>query len=239
MGCIRLLPGSHVIGQRPHKDTSTPGNLLSRGQTIEHRLDYTKFVLMPLRAGQISLHHTHIVHSSEPNRTDQRRIGIGVSYIPPHCRLVNDVRVTAALVRGRDEYGHFDLERRPAATSMHGGRGARRRASVAFESKAAGLGFTPPIGRRRHLIRCVWVWSWFLTVESPPALSRSGSCDAGGQRSGLSPASRRRWWRGGPRRETRSRPARWSDAAECPTARRPPGASTGGSARSWRRATPS
>lgn len=114
MGCIKLIPGSHVIGQRPHKDTAMPGNLLSRGQTIEHNLDYTKHVMMPLKAGQISLHHTHIVHSSEPNRTDRRRIGIGVSYIPPQCRLVNDVRVTAALVRGHDEYRHFDLEPRPA-----------------------------------------------------------------------------------------------------------------------------
>lgn len=114
MGCIKLLPGSHVIGQRPHKDTFSPGNLLSRGQTIDHpRLDYTNYVMMPLTAGQISLHHTHIVHASEPNRSDRRRIGIGVSYIPPHCRLVNDVRVTASLVRGRDEYGHFDLEPRP------------------------------------------------------------------------------------------------------------------------------
>jgi hypothetical protein len=114
MGCIRILPGSHVIGQRPHRDTFAPGNLLSRGQTIEARLDYTQYEMMPLRAGQISLHHTHIVHSSESNRTDERRIGIGVSYIPTHCRLVNDARVTAALVRGRDEFGHFDPEPRPA-----------------------------------------------------------------------------------------------------------------------------
>ncbi len=114
MGCIKLLPGSHVIGQRPHKDTFSPGNLLSRGQTIDHpRLDYTNYVMMPLKAGQISLHHTHIVHASEQNRSERRRIGIGVSYIPPHCRLVNDVRVTASLVRGRDEYRHFDLEPRP------------------------------------------------------------------------------------------------------------------------------
>jgi non-heme Fe2+,alpha-ketoglutarate-dependent halogenase len=114
MGCIKILPGSHVIGQRPHKDTLTPGNLLSRGQTIDHpRLDYTNYVMMPLKAGQISLHHTHIVHCSEPNRSNQRRIGIGVSYIPPHCRLINDVHVTAALVRGHDDYGHFDLEPRP------------------------------------------------------------------------------------------------------------------------------
>jgi non-haem Fe2+, alpha-ketoglutarate-dependent halogenase len=113
MGCVKIIPGSHVIGQRPHKDTSTPGNLLSRGQTIDHKLDHTRYEMMPLRAGQISLHHTHIVHSSDPNRTNERRIGIGVSYIPPHCRLLNDVRVTAALVRGRDDYGHFDPEPRP------------------------------------------------------------------------------------------------------------------------------
>lgn len=113
MGCIKILPASHVIGQKAHEDTFTPGNLLSRGQTIRHKLNYDNYVMMPLRAGQISLHHTHIVHCSEPNRSDQRRIGIGVSYIPPHCRLVNDARVTAALVRGRDDFGHFDPEPRP------------------------------------------------------------------------------------------------------------------------------
>ena len=74
---------------------------------------------MPLRAGQVSLHHTHIVHSSEPNRTDRRRIGIGVSYIPTHCRLVNGAaRVTASLVRGRDAYGHSIWIRRRQATSI-------------------------------------------------------------------------------------------------------------------------
>lgn len=114
MGCIKLLPGTHVIGQKPHDDTAIPGNLLSRGQTIRHKLDYSNYVLMPLRAGQVSLHHTHVVHCSEPNHTDRRRIGIGVSYIPTHCRLINDVRVTAALVRGHDDYGNFDLEPRPA-----------------------------------------------------------------------------------------------------------------------------
>jgi hypothetical protein len=103
-----------VIGQQPHKDTYSPGNLLSRGQTIDRRLDYSGYVMMPLRAGQISLHHTHIVHCSDQNLSGQRRIGIGVSYIPPHCRLVSGARVTAALVRGRDEYGHFEPEPRPA-----------------------------------------------------------------------------------------------------------------------------
>lgn len=135
MGCMKIIPGSHAIGQRPHKDTPSPGNLLSRGQTIDHPLDFTKYVMMPLKAGQISLHHTHIVHSSEPNRTNERRIGIGVSYIPPRCRLMNDARVTAMLVRGQDEYGHFDPEPRPTGDFDPASRAAHTDAvSKFFES---------------------------------------------------------------------------------------------------------
>jgi len=114
MGCIKIIPGSQVIGQRPHRDVPTPDNLLSRGQTIDHPLDYTKYEMMPVSAGQISLHHTHVVHCSDPNRSSERRIGIGVSYIPTRCRLLNDVRVSATLVRGEDRYGHFDLDPAPA-----------------------------------------------------------------------------------------------------------------------------
>lgn len=133
MGCIKLLPGTHAIGQKPHRDTSVAGNLLSRGQTIEHRLDYSKYVLMPLKAGQVSLHHTHVVHCSEPNRTNQRRIGIGVSYIPTHCRLMNEgARVTAGLVRGHDDYGHFDLEPRPTGNFDTSSRAAHAAAIERF-----------------------------------------------------------------------------------------------------------
>jgi non-heme Fe2+,alpha-ketoglutarate-dependent halogenase len=132
MGCVKIIPGSHAIGQRPHKDVPAPGNMLSRGQTIDHKLDYTRYEMMPLRSGQISLHHTHVVHCSEPNRTQERRIGIGVSYIPPHCRLINDVRVSATLVRGRDDFGHFDQEPRPAGDFDPGSRAVHAAAVEQF-----------------------------------------------------------------------------------------------------------
>jgi hypothetical protein len=132
MGCIKLLPGSHTIGQQPHRDAVAPGNLLSRGQTIDRKLDYDSFVTMPLRAGQISLHHTHLVHRSDPNRTGERRIGIGVSYIPTHCRLINDVLVTASLVRGEDTFGHFDIEPRPTGDFDAGVRETHRAAVRQF-----------------------------------------------------------------------------------------------------------
>ena len=70
---------------------------------------------MPVKAGQFSLHHTHLVHNSRPNRSHDRRIGLGISYIPTSARCTSPTRVTAMLVRGEDRYGHFDDERRPIA----------------------------------------------------------------------------------------------------------------------------
>jgi len=53
------------------------------------------------------------VHNSRPNRSDHRRVGLGISYIPTHARCIAPTRVTAMLVRGRDSYNNFDDERRP------------------------------------------------------------------------------------------------------------------------------
>ena len=68
---------------------------------------------MPVKAGQFSLHHTHLVHNSRPNRSHDRRIGLGLSYIPTSARCTASTRVSAMLVRGEDRYGNFDGERRP------------------------------------------------------------------------------------------------------------------------------
>ena len=92
-----------------------PNNLLSRGQALSVDVDRTKTAFMPVKAGQFSLHHTHLVHNSRPNRSSDRRIGLGISYIPTHARCTAKNRVTAMLVRGQDEYGNFDDERRPQA----------------------------------------------------------------------------------------------------------------------------
>ena len=71
MGCVKILPGSHVIGQRPHKDTFSPGNLLSRGQTIEHKLDYTKLCddAAQGRADLAAPHPYRAFVRTEPDRT--------------------------------------------------------------------------------------------------------------------------------------------------------------------------
>jgi non-haem Fe2+, alpha-ketoglutarate-dependent halogenase len=139
-GCMEVVPGSHKLGQLPHAEMQDPENLLSRGQTLAGEVDRTKTAFMPVRAGQFSLHHTHLVHNSGPNRSHDRRIGLGISYIPTWARCTSSTRVTAMLVRGEDRYRHFDDERRPTAEAgpaeraFHAEAVARFRAMNAVES---------------------------------------------------------------------------------------------------------
>ena len=64
----------------------------------------------------MSLHHVKLVHGSEPNRSNDRRIGLAIRYIPTDLKQLK-VRDSATLVRGVDNYGHFDTSRGPSATS--------------------------------------------------------------------------------------------------------------------------
>jgi hypothetical protein len=114
MGCMKMLKGSHVHGLRVHVDRKADGNLLSRGQQIEH-LEQADVVDLALGPGEMSIHHSYAVHSSEPNRTGERRIGVMTTYVPTRCRYVGTgpERFRCALVRGTDRYGHFDDEPRP------------------------------------------------------------------------------------------------------------------------------
>jgi ectoine hydroxylase-related dioxygenase (phytanoyl-CoA dioxygenase family) len=110
---MRVIPGTHLVGQLPHKETHAQDNLLSRGQDIEVSVDEKQAVDVELRPGQISLHHTMIVHGSEPNRSDTRRLGIPIRYVAARVRQTTGVRGSATLVRGTDNYGNFVAEPRP------------------------------------------------------------------------------------------------------------------------------
>jgi non-haem Fe2+, alpha-ketoglutarate-dependent halogenase len=113
-GYMQFIPGTHKVEQLPHLDTFHRDNLLSRGQEIAVEVDTSKAVGIALRAGEMSLHHIKLVHGSEANRTDDRRIGFAIRYIPTHVRQTK-TRDAAMLVRGTDSYHHFDYEPRPKA----------------------------------------------------------------------------------------------------------------------------
>lgn len=114
-GCMKFWPGSHRFDILPHEDTFAEKNLLSRGQEIRVEVDETTIVFDELRPGEMSLHHVKLVHGSEPNRSNDRRIGFVIRYVPTRVRQVVGRTDSATLVRGVDRYGHFEPERRPAA----------------------------------------------------------------------------------------------------------------------------
>lgn len=113
-GCMKFVPGSHRT-RVPHHDTFAADNMLTRGQEIAVEVDAADTVEVILRPGQMSLHHGLTFHSSGPNVSADRRIGIALRYVPTSNRQEGDVRTLAMLARGADRFGHFDLTALPAA----------------------------------------------------------------------------------------------------------------------------
>ncbi|MFL6693644.1 MAG: phytanoyl-CoA dioxygenase family protein [Ramlibacter sp.] len=127
-GCMQVVPGSHHKQVR-HEDRFDDANLLSRGQEVAVQIDPSTVVDVELQPGEMSLHHVLLFHGSEPNRSDQPRIGFAVRYVPTHVRQMSPIRDSALLVRGTDTYGHFEPEQSPQA-DLHPDAVARHGASI-------------------------------------------------------------------------------------------------------------
>jgi non-haem Fe2+, alpha-ketoglutarate-dependent halogenase len=112
-GCMQVLPGTQRM-QLAQRETYALDNALSRGQEIALEVDEAKAVAMTLDAGEMSLHHIGIAHGSKANNSDQPRIGIAVRYIAPEVVQKGDERQIVQLVRGKDEYGNFEIVAPPA-----------------------------------------------------------------------------------------------------------------------------
>ena len=70
-----------------------------------------------LKAGQISIHDGHLVHSSLPNHSQRRRCGLTVRFVKPEVRQTElnsqKGQWNPVLVRGKDAYGHFPIKELP------------------------------------------------------------------------------------------------------------------------------
>lgn len=116
---MRMIPGSHKAALAEHVDTYGDDNLLTRGQTVPD-VDEDEAVAVPLKPGQLSLHHPRIVHGSGPNMSGERRIGFAMqSYIAPNVEQVIG-RIWVQQARGSDRFGHHDVAPRPTGTMQPG-----------------------------------------------------------------------------------------------------------------------
>jgi len=107
-----VIPGSHTNGTLPHEDTGNPDSILARGQFITEDFDKSTAVNLESKAGEIGLFYSEIIHGSQINTSDERRIMLLVEMMPTHVEA-RAHRDTGVLVRGVDEYHNVDVDSSP------------------------------------------------------------------------------------------------------------------------------
>jgi hypothetical protein len=124
-GCLRVVPGSHRE-HFEHARDERKGLALNERAAVSAEIE-ARAVDLVLRPGQLSAHDVHILHASEPNRSDRRRAGVALRYMPASSHFRRDVGAEDGkggrglsvdfadrpiwLVRGRDASGRNDFER--------------------------------------------------------------------------------------------------------------------------------
>jgi ectoine hydroxylase-related dioxygenase (phytanoyl-CoA dioxygenase family) len=115
-GCMRVVPGSHKLGLMEHDNVENDPNLLNRrGEVIRLDVKESDAIDVVLRPGEMSLHHTNIVHGSNANTSDGPRIGFIVRFVtnqtPNRDRLV-------VHARGNADCSHLQLASAPVSEDM-------------------------------------------------------------------------------------------------------------------------
>ena len=113
-GCMEFIPALSAARQHMHRNNAIEHSVNGGRQAIVEDFDTEGAAMAALRPGSFSLHNTLCIHRSAPNLSANRRIGIGISYVPTSVEHIGTHRMPAMLVRGTDEYGHFALEPDPA-----------------------------------------------------------------------------------------------------------------------------
>ena len=110
-GCMRMWSGSNKDNLKQHDQKFNEGNLLTRGQTVKD-VPIEKTTPLVLTAGQMSLHHPTVVHGSDLNKSDDRRMGFVIqSYIGTNVKQVLG-KNSVQLARGEDKFNFHEKIRR-------------------------------------------------------------------------------------------------------------------------------
>lgn len=108
-GCLQVIPGSHRSPIYPQaSQTRVPNMLMSMADAnaVQEWIDRAGIVPLELAPVDVSIHHPHILHHSEPNASPRRRCGLDIGYIPTSTRVLNKgLYLNPILVRGNPVEG--------------------------------------------------------------------------------------------------------------------------------------
>ena len=123
-GCMRFMSGSHVDRTNYDHQTDTSEGLVLNKKIDPAHYDEDRAVDIELEAGQMSLHDIFLVHGSNANRSNRRRAGLALRYMPATSHFdrdmfppsdgsgftVNFAERPLFLLRGTDRSGLNDFE---------------------------------------------------------------------------------------------------------------------------------
>ena len=117
-GAMRVVPGTHRRGTVSHRTDHDPGLTLNQVASTDE-FDPSAARYIELEPGQVSLHDVDILHGSSPNRSDRRRAGLALRYMPSTACFRRDLERPASkldwsvlpieLVRGVNRHPDNDL----------------------------------------------------------------------------------------------------------------------------------
>jgi len=103
-GCMRVIPGTHHHGFSKYEPVDRNrhvfGTRIQPGQLHE-----SEAVYLELRAGGCHVHHAKLIHGSNTNRSQKRRYGYTMRYIPTSVKYENESHAIY-LARGHDIAGN-------------------------------------------------------------------------------------------------------------------------------------
>ncbi len=80
-GAMRYIPGSHKVGIQQHL-TDASDELVLHKVVAPGIVEESKAKDDTLSAGQVSLHDVYLIHGSPANRSNKRRAGLAMRYMP-------------------------------------------------------------------------------------------------------------------------------------------------------------
>jgi ectoine hydroxylase-related dioxygenase (phytanoyl-CoA dioxygenase family) len=123
-GCLRVIPGSHT-GKQLHAHLHEDRSDLTLNQRLAPgTFDEASAVDLELRPGEMSLHDVHMIHGANANRSNKRRTGVALRYMPSTSVFERNLRPADGktgvavdfahrplwLVKGIDRSGRNDLD---------------------------------------------------------------------------------------------------------------------------------
>jgi len=117
-GCMRIMAGSQRLPRLPHVESTREDALLAKSPEVAVEIDESAAVDVVLRPGEMSLHHSNLLHGSGANRSGAPRTGFIVRFATPELEK-SDVPVV--LAPGRCASTHLEALSGPPPEDLDAG----------------------------------------------------------------------------------------------------------------------